>query len=90
MPILALDLQPGDRMLDMCAAPGGKSFVSIQTLLPGMIVMNDILPKRVKRIKEVIDEFLSSMNLWEGKLLITQKDARLIDEKDLFNKVRSF
>lgn len=35
LPVLALNLTPGDRVLDMCAAPGGKSIVTLQTLYPG-------------------------------------------------------
>lgn len=35
LPVLALDLQFGDRVLDMCSAPGGKALASLQTLLPG-------------------------------------------------------
>lgn len=35
LPVLALDLQPGDNVLDMCGAPGGKSLTAFQTLLPG-------------------------------------------------------
>lgn len=34
LPVLALDLQPDDKVLDMCAAPGGKSFLCLQTLYP--------------------------------------------------------
>uniref|UniRef100_A0A1Y1KZT4 NOL1/NOP2/Sun domain family member 4 n=1 Tax=Photinus pyralis TaxID=7054 RepID=A0A1Y1KZT4_PHOPY len=34
LPVLALDLKPGHRFLDMCAAPGGKSYVALQTLYP--------------------------------------------------------
>ena len=31
VPIFALDLKPTDAVLDMCAAPGGKSLMIIQT-----------------------------------------------------------
>lgn len=31
LPVLALDLNPKDHVLDMCAAPGGKSMLIIQT-----------------------------------------------------------
>lgn len=34
LPVLALGLQPGDTVLDMCAAPGGKSHAILQTLYP--------------------------------------------------------
>ena len=35
LPVFALDLRPEDHVLDLCAAPGGKSLVMLQTLLPG-------------------------------------------------------
>lgn len=35
LPVLALDLKPGDRLLDMCGAPGGKSLTAFQSLLLG-------------------------------------------------------
>ncbi len=35
LPVLALGIQPGDTVLDLCAAPGGKSLAILQTLLPG-------------------------------------------------------
>jgi len=36
LPVLALGVNPGDRVLDMCAAPGGKSLMILQTLFPGL------------------------------------------------------
>jgi len=35
LPVFALDLKLGDRVLDMCSAPGGKALATLQTLLPG-------------------------------------------------------
>ena len=40
LPVLALNIQPQDTVLDMCAAPGGKSFIALQTLLPGKLIVN--------------------------------------------------
>jgi len=37
LPVLALDLKFGDRVLDMCSAPGGKALATLQTLLPGIV-----------------------------------------------------
>lgn len=49
LPVLALDLQAGDRVLDACAAPGGKSLLMLQTLLPGLVISNDIQESRINR-----------------------------------------
>lgn len=87
LPVLALDLRPNDDVLDMCAAPGGKSLVALQTLLPGALVANDLKISRTNRIHKVIDEYLDGMGQWEDKLFVTQNDARYIFEQDLFNKV---
>ena len=35
LPVIALDVEPGCSVLDLCAGPGGKALTILQTLLPG-------------------------------------------------------
>ncbi|KAL6426673.1 hypothetical protein ACFW04_009211 [Cataglyphis niger] len=87
LPTLALDLQPGDVILDMCAAPGGKALSILQTLLPSMIVVNDVSKSRVKRIHNVINQYVAGIGQWQDRLYVTERDARFIDDKDTYNKI---
>lgn len=55
----ALDVQEGDRVLDMCAAPGGKSLILIESLQnDGEIFCNDLSPERRERLKKVIQQYV--------------------------------
>lgn len=85
LPVLALDLKPGSRMLDMCAAPGGKSLLAIQTLYPDYVVCNDVAFSRTDRVFNVFKEYLYDLNerwLSSGRLKITNVDGRSIAEDD--------
>ena len=37
LPVIALDLQQDDHVLDLCSAPGGKALAMLQTQLPGKL-----------------------------------------------------
>ncbi|MGO0062430.1 RsmF rRNA methyltransferase first C-terminal domain-containing protein [Brevibacillus fluminis] len=52
----ALDVLPGDTILDLCAAPGGKS-TQIAGMMQGkgLLVTNEIHPARVKALAENIE-----------------------------------
>ena len=53
MVVHLLGITPGDRVLDMCAAPGGKSSQVASYLGgSGLLVSNDISSKRVKDLSE--------------------------------------
>ena len=49
--INALPLRPGDKVLDACAAPGGKSTQIYDRIMPGgLLLSNEFVPKRAKII----------------------------------------
>ena len=87
LPVLSLNLQPGDCVLDMCAAPGGKSLIAFQTLFPKLLVANDIQMSRVNRINDFINDLLPDIGDWDKQFFVTQSDARYIEDKDVYNKV---
>ena len=54
LPILALRIQPGDKVLDMCASPGGKTVAMKQFISEsGLLVSNDFEKRRYKRLVQV-------------------------------------
>jgi len=51
-----LDVKPGDKVLDLCAAPGGKSTqIGAYLQHKGLLVSNEIHPKRAKALSENIE-----------------------------------
>lgn len=53
MPAALLDPQPGERILDLCAAPGGKSTqIASAMQQQGILVSNEIHPARAKILSE--------------------------------------
>lgn len=71
----------------MCAAPGGKALTILQTLMPRLVIANDVIESRIKRIKNVLNQFVSNICEKENMFLITRQDARMINENGRYNKV---
>jgi 16S rRNA C967 or C1407 C5-methylase (RsmB/RsmF family) len=70
----ALEVQSGDRVLDMCAAPGGKSLVLIEALAEdGEIFCNDLSPERRERLKKVIQQYVP--RTIRDRVWVTGKDG---------------
>lgn len=57
-PAAALGAMPGERVLDLCAAPGGKtSQLACAMRGQGLLIANEIEPKRVRALSENVERF---------------------------------
>jgi len=71
LPPLFLQVKPGERVLDACASPGGKSLLMLQTLHLDHLVCNDIQESRLNKLRKVMQEYLFDYKeRWAGKRLI--------------------
>ncbi|CAH0564489.1 unnamed protein product [Brassicogethes aeneus] len=88
LPVLALDIKPGNRVLDMCASPGGKSLLALQTLYTDLVVSNDVSMSRVNRIQGVYKQFLYDFKeKWNNtRVKLTNMDGRYITD-DTFDRI---
>ena len=59
-----LRVQPGEKVLDLCAAPGGKSLVLAQSLFCSFdekseLILNEMSSDRRERLKKVVQQYIS-------------------------------
>lgn len=89
LPPLMLNVKPDDEVLDACAAPGGKSLILLQSLLPKMLVCNDVSLSRVNRIYRLFFQYFPDFTAkFEGERCIIQnEDVRLIQQYGKYDKV---
>ena len=84
LPAYLLSPESGDLVLDLCAAPGGKSMqASLLMNNEGLIISNDISKSRAFAISE------NAERLGRGNLLITNNNFSLIYDKfiNTFDKI---
>jgi len=82
VPCIALEPRKEDRILDMCAAPGTKTFIlSYMTDNDSRIAANDIDKNRVKRLKSIVNRNHLSVEVtnMSGRKLAGSFDKILLD-----------
>lgn len=83
-PVVCLGIEPGDRVLDLCAAPGGKSTqIAARLKGRGMLVSNDNSPERVKTLVWNLEHWGA-----ENVVVTNEEPGRLCDYfRHYFNKI---
>ena len=80
-PAAHLPLSPGDRVLDLCAAPGGKATELASRLwnLEGLLVANEIHPARAKALLHNLE-----LNGTDNYCVLNESPERLADAFPLY------
>lgn len=88
LPIYALDVKAGESVLDLCAAPGGKSLLMAWRLgAQGSLVANDRSPDRRGRLKRTLEELTVPEQRPLIKVTGHEAGGWGLHEKDIYDKV---
>lgn len=82
-PVELLDIKSGDKVLDVCASPGGKSIQILEKLNgSGLLVSNEIVFKRAK----ILEENISKMG-FDNVIITCNSPEDLENTNFLFDKI---
>jgi 5-methylcytosine rRNA methyltransferase NSUN4 len=84
----ALEVQAGDQVLDLCAAPGGKSLILAEALAEqGELVCNEMSDRRRARLRAVLEDYLPKDLL--SRVRVTGHDGAkwCLYEQEAFDRI---
>uniref|UniRef100_A0A9J8C140 NOP2/Sun RNA methyltransferase 4 n=2 Tax=Cyprinus carpio TaxID=7962 RepID=A0A9J8C140_CYPCA len=89
LPVLVLVVQPGHTILDLCAAPGGKTLALLQTHSVNYLWANYLSGSHTMRLRRTLQSYLPKEFLDENKIHITSTDGQQLGmtEEKSFDRV---
>ncbi|XP_072237416.1 tRNA (cytosine(34)-C(5))-methyltransferase, mitochondrial [Leuresthes tenuis] len=87
LPVLALQVRDGDKVLDLCSAPGGKAVAIMQSATPELLCCNEPDPHRRDWLTKTLESFLPhSVN---SRVVVSARDGRSLghSEAGFYDKV---
>ncbi|XP_068098637.1 5-methylcytosine rRNA methyltransferase NSUN4 [Hyperolius riggenbachi] len=86
LPVLALDVQPGHSVLDLCAAPGGKTLALLMQNCR-FLAANDKSASRTQRLHKVLHSFIPRHLFKEDRVRVTSWDGTEWPDQGVFDRV---
>ncbi|XP_037835980.1 tRNA (cytosine(34)-C(5))-methyltransferase, mitochondrial isoform X2 [Kryptolebias marmoratus] len=87
LPVLALQVRDGDKVLDLCSAPGGKAIAIMQSATPALLCCNEPDPHRRDWLSKTLESFLPrSLN---SRVIVSAQDGQFFghSEAGFYDKV---
>ncbi|KAK0148291.1 tRNA (cytosine(34)-C(5))-methyltransferase, mitochondrial [Merluccius polli] len=75
LPVLALQLRDGEKVLDLCSAPGGKALAIMQTANPALLCCNESDPHRKEWLAQTLESFLPQS--LSNRVILSNQDGRV-------------
>ncbi|XP_062430122.1 tRNA (cytosine(34)-C(5))-methyltransferase, mitochondrial [Rhea pennata] len=87
LPVLALEVKDGEDILDVCAAPGGKSVAILQCAYPGQFHCNEYDGLRSRWLKQTLESFIPDPLI--NSIIVSKLDGRQIGDlnPELYDKI---
>uniref|UniRef100_A0A3Q0STQ6 NOP2/Sun RNA methyltransferase 3 n=1 Tax=Amphilophus citrinellus TaxID=61819 RepID=A0A3Q0STQ6_AMPCI len=87
LPVLALQVKDGEKVLDLCSAPGGKAIAIMQSASPALLCCNEPDLHRRDWLAKTLESFLPhSLN---SRVIVSAQDGRCFGQSEagLYDKV---
>ncbi|XP_024911332.1 tRNA (cytosine(34)-C(5))-methyltransferase, mitochondrial [Cynoglossus semilaevis] len=80
LPVLALQVCDGEKVLDLCSAPGGKAVAIMQCATPALLCCNEPDPHRRDWLVKTLESFLP--HALRSRVIVSSRDGRCAGQNE--------